>query len=175
MTLKISYMGGKQAGMIGLLTILSKKHQVVAVTSYSTDFSEVSAKFSIPTYVTIKDKEFIKKSSQSDIIFCVHGREKVSQELINLTKYKIAVNVHPYLYKYKGTNPINRALNDNCYKASVGSHYMTDEYDKGNIIEEQFIDIKNATNAIEVYNQLYCLYSIVISDTLDKIYGQLNN
>lgn len=175
MTLKISYMGGKQAGMIGLLTALSKKHEISVIASYSTELSNTSSKFCIPTYTTIKDPTFIKKSSQSDIILCVHGREKVPQTLINLTKYKLAVNVHPYLYKYKGINPIGRAIHDKCYRASVGAHYMTDKYDEGKVIDEQFIDIIPTTNPIEVYNQLYYLYEIVVSNTLDIISHESSN
>lgn len=169
MVFKISYIGGKQAGIIGLLTTLASRNDIISVTSYSIEVTELSNKFQIPTFATIKNNGFKDKVRESDFLFCVHGREKVPQDIINLTKQKIAINIHPYLYKYKGIDPVNRALKDKCYLASVGSHYMTNNYDEGEVIDEQFIDVTGSNTPIEVYNKLYPLYSMVILNTLNKL------
>ncbi len=58
MTLKISYMGGKQAGIIGLLTLLSKKHNILSVASSCSNVLQLSGSLSIPTFLTIKNKEY---------------------------------------------------------------------------------------------------------------------
>lgn len=168
MTIKISYMGGKQTGIIGLLSLLADKHTVLSVASYCDDMTSISTLFNIPTFNTIKDKEYKKHVSESDLLVCVHGREKVPTEYINMTKYG-AINVHPYLYKYKGIDPVNKAIKDNCFHASVGCHYMTEEYDKGEVILEKFMDVTPTTSAIEIYNELYPLYSLVLLESLDII------
>lgn len=166
MTLNISYIGGKQAGIIGLLTLLSKKHKVLSVASQCSDLSSISIKLSIPTFTTIKNPQYKEYILKSDVLVCVHGREKVPSDYISSTKYG-AINLHPYLYKYKGIDPINRAIKDNNFHASVGCHYMTDKYDEGKVILEKFIDVTPKTSAIEIYNQLYPYYSTVLLESLD--------
>ena len=52
-------MGGKQAGIIGLLSVLSKGHKILAAVSYSKEFTSVLECFNIPIYSSIKDKDFL--------------------------------------------------------------------------------------------------------------------
>ena len=161
-------MGGKQAGILGLLTLLSKKHNILSVASSCPDTISISNSLTIPTFTTIKDNKYRKHVSESDFIVCVHGREKVPLSYINMTKHG-AINLHPYLYKYKGIDPINKAIKDNCFHASVGCHYMTENYDEGKVILEKFINVTPTTSAIEIYNELYPLYVHVLSESLDII------
>jgi methionyl-tRNA formyltransferase len=81
------------------------------------------------------------------------------------------VNVHPYLYAYKGASPVKRAVADKNLKASVGVHWMTSQVDQGEVIVERFVNLASAESETEVYNQLYPQYALVIAEALERIGG----
>ncbi len=166
--LKICFMGGKQAGIVGALTALSQGHEIVSAVSYSSNLTNILDSFGIPVYRSIKDRRFVKNLSKADIILSVHGREFVKQNLLALTRLG-GINVHPYLYKYKGAKPVERAFREQVFKASVGAHFMEDGIDMGKVLTEDFVDVSEANSQQEIYNLLYPCYSIVILKTLDKI------
>ena len=161
-------MGGKQAGIVGALTVLSQGHKVISAISYSSALTDILGSLNIPVYESIKDKRFVKDLSRADIILSVHGREFVKQNLLELTKLG-GINVHPYLYKYKGAKPVERAFREQVFKASVGAHIMEDGIDMGKVLTEEFVDVSEANSPEEIYNLLYPYYSIVIFKALDKI------
>lgn len=165
--LKICFMGGKQAGIIGMLTILARGYKIIAAVSYSDDLTNILNIFGIPLYKSINDKGFIRVLGESDVLLSVHGREIVKREL-RLPKYG-AINIHPYLYKYKGPNPVEKALRDGQFKASVGAHLMEEHIDRGKILVEEFIDVSGSNSVEEIYNRLYPYYAIVALKALDMI------
>jgi len=69
--MNIVMMLGKQAGMIGLLTVLAKKHNVVGVVCYDDMTTSVSNDFHIPVFKSIKDKEFGHAVTNSQILLSV--------------------------------------------------------------------------------------------------------
>lgn len=166
--MKICFIGGQNAGIIGLLTILSRKHNILSSISYSKELTRILKLFSIPVYKTIKNKKFIENLKKSDLLISVHGKEIVSSKLLKLPKYG-GINVHPYLYKYKGADPVGRALEKEDFNGSVGLHIMTEEVDKGKVLYEEFVDISNSITVEEGYNKLYPYYSIVILKFLKKL------
>lgn len=108
------------------------------------------------------------KVEDSDILLCVHGRKIISKEIFE--KPKIAsINIHPYLYTYKGSDPVGRAIIDANWHASVGCHYISEIVDGGEVIREIFADVLPSNNRCEIYSQLYPLYSRVIAESLDII------
>ena len=149
-------MGGSNAGMIGFLTLLSSGCKVVSAVSYSANLSNLLTQFNIPTYDSIEDRKFLKRA---DLLLSVHGREIVKFDMPK-------INVHPYLYKYKGAFPLKRALRDRNFFASVGSHYMTNKVDDGEVITEHFQKVKPCNSEEEIYNQIYHLYIDVILETI---------
>ncbi|MEA3347020.1 MAG: formyltransferase family protein, partial [Candidatus Auribacterota bacterium] len=151
--LKICFMGGRQAGLVGALTVLSKGCEILSAVSYSDELTGILEFFGIPVYKSIKDENFVKFASNSDLLLSVHGREIVKQNLLDLPKLG-AVNVHPYLYKYKGTNPVGRALADKEFKASVGAHFMTQKVDEGKVLFEEFLDVAGSDSVEEIYNKM---------------------
>ncbi len=165
---KITYMGGNQAGIIGALTALSLGNDITAAVSYSNDLTYILHLLNIKTYDSIKNKQFIDKVKRSDMLLSVHGREIVKPDLLNASKLG-AINIHPYLYKYKGANPVERALKDKEFKASVGAHIMVENVDEGEVLVEEFIDVYPSKNVEEVYNKLYPYYSIVILKAISAI------
>ena len=72
-----------------------------------------------------------------------------------------AINVHPCLFKYKGLHPVRRLLEDGGTRASVGVHRMAEKVDEGEVLIEEFIDIRGKKSVDEVYNALYPLYSLI--------------
>ncbi|MFC1631092.1 formyltransferase family protein [Candidatus Omnitrophota bacterium] len=166
--LNICFMGAKQAGIIGALTILAKGNQISAAVSYSADLTGVLDSLGVPVYKSIADQGFVQKLRHSDVFFSVHGREIVPAEFLRLPKYG-AVNVHPYLYKYKGADPIQRALKDQEFKGSVGAHLMQQGLDQGEILTEEFVDVTGSQSVADIYQRLYPFYSTTILKALDII------
>jgi len=166
--LNICFMGGKQAGIVGALTILAAGNNITSAVSYSDDLTDILSSLGISTCKSIKDNEFMKKLKGSDLLVSVHGKEIVSPDLLSLPSLG-AINVHPYLYKYKGADPIKRALEDNEFQASVGVHYMSEQVDEGKVIVENFLDIFGSSSVEEVYNKLYPYYSKSILEALEII------
>ncbi len=152
--MRIIFIGGQNAGIIGLLTILSLGHKVICAVGYDDNINYILNLFKIPQWSSIKYKSFISLMSETDILLCIHGREIIPKEYLLFPKWG-CYNVHPYLYKYKGSDPIGRAIKDNNCKASVGMHEMTKEIDSGKVICEMFEDVVLSNH---VYNQLYPLY-----------------
>ena len=171
-SLKICIMGGRQPAVIGLLTALAKGNDIIAAVSYSDELKTILDYFDIPAYKTIRDKNFVKSLSNADLLLSVHGREIVKQDLLELPRFK-PVNIHPFLYKYKGANPVGRALRDGETKASVGAHIMQERVDEGPVLVEEFVDISGANSILEIYNRLYPHYALVISKALDIISDKL--
>ena len=168
MTINACFMGGKQAGVVGLLTVLAKKVNVLAIVTYDDSLSMISEEFKIPKFESINDKEFIRRLRKSDLLICVHGKEIIPKALIESPKIG-SINVHPCLYKYKGSNPIERLLKDGEKRASVGVHWITERVDSGKVICEHFVDINECKTVEEVYNILYPFYALVLSKAIDEI------
>lgn len=166
--LKIVFMGGSQAGIIGALTVLAGGNEISAAVGYSDELRNILKFLHIPVYKSIKEEGFIKKLKRSNLLLSVHGREVVEPALLNLPKLR-AVNIHPYLYKYKGADPVGRALKDKEFHASVGAHLMEEKVDEGRVLVEEFIDANGARSRAEIYNQLYPLYAKMILKVLDMV------
>jgi methionyl-tRNA formyltransferase len=153
-------MGGQQAGCIGLLSLLAVDCDVISVVAYDNKVKMLAEEFKIPTFSSIYEEQFLDSVKEADLLFSVHGKQIVPKTILNIPFLR-CVNVHPCLYKYKGANPIQRMLDDNNSKASVGIHYMVENIDAGELIIEEFINITGKT-VIEVYNELYPYYSKTI-------------
>jgi len=168
MSMKACLMAGKQAGVIGILTILAKKIDVIAIVPYDNNVANISKELNIPIFKSINDKEFKKKLVKSDLLISIHGREIVTKDILTMPKIG-CINVHPCLYKYKGKEPIKQLLKDKNSKASVGIHYMTENIDEGKVIIEEFVDVEGLTNVESIYNALYPYYSLAILKSIDNI------
>lgn len=94
-------------------------------------------------------------TERESVIVSVHGREIVTSAWLDAYE---CYNIHPYLYCYKGADPIGRAMKDGNRHASVGLHKMTKEVDRGEVLFEVFTELKNLNSYNSVYNQLYPLY-----------------
>lgn len=101
----------------------------------------------------------------ADLILCVHGREWIPKVVRD--KF-LCINVHPFVNKYKGADPVGKALKDKETRCMVASHEMTDKLDEGKIIYSRTIDVKGKTRKA-VYKELYPVYFEVVFETLEII------
>lgn len=159
--LKIAFMGGNQAGIIGALSVLSSGHIITAAVSYSRDLKRILKFLGLPCYASIKSRGFQRSLKGSDLLLSVHGREIVRGEILEMPRMA-AVNIHPYLYCYKGAHPVGRALKERNFRASVGVHLMTSKIDEGKVLREEFMNVEPAASEEEIYNKLYPLYGNVV-------------
>ena len=131
--LNVFFIGARQAGCMGLLTLIADGYNIIGVVPYDESVKRIAEEFLINTFKSIKDDVAIERVKKSDIIVSVHGREVVSTKILEMVPLG-GINVHPCLYKYKGADPINRMLSDGETHASVGVHFMTDKVDDGPVI-----------------------------------------
>ena len=99
---------------------------------------------------TLRLKDLVER----DKLLSVHGREIVPDSILEKLD---CFNIHPYLYCYKGSKPIKRAIDSGNRFASVGLHRMTREIDQGEVICEYFTKV-DLDSEERVYEQLYPLY-----------------
>lgn len=167
--MKIIFYGGKQAGMVALLTLLVQKQEIVCVVPVDDIVAGIAGclKLNIKKVDDINDSNFVDylRKLEPDLFFCCHGRQIIKKPLLKLAQ---SINLHPCLYKYKGKDPIIRLLADQEKKASVGAHFMVEKVDDGPALVEEFIETNGKTPA-EVYNDLYPLYALVTKKVLERL------
>lgn len=162
--MKILYLGGETAGMIGLLTLLAKGHRPDVI-AYSSDL------FPLLSSVRCWGQRIAEVEPIGyDVLISVHGREIVPADFLKELSLG-GINLHPCLSFFKGARPIKRALEAGETRFSVGAHKMTEVVDGGEVLVEKFIEIPGASayNEAEIYQRLYPLYVEVLSEVLEKI------
>lgn len=164
--MNVCMMLGKNAGLIGFLTVRSMGYNIEAVVGYDDVIKKLCDVFNVCFFSSIRDSKFKKIVSKTDMLISVHGREIVPEKILNSI---MCINVHPCLYKYKGGDPIGRLLEMGDTKASVGCHIMTEKIDSGKVLEEIFIDVGDCDSVIEIYNKLYPYYSFVLRRVLQML------
>lgn len=167
------FLGGKQAGMIGLLTTIVAGCDVLAVVPAAEKVKGLAERLALPVYHSVKQKEIAVLLPDTDLLISVHSREIIPMEILNATRIG-GINVHPCLFEYKGRDPIERFVRDGKTRASVGVHRMIKEVDCGETLAEIFVDIDRGTinTVAEVYNILYPLYCYVLFDVLKRLQNE---
>lgn len=165
--MNILFLGGKQAGCVGLLTVLALGHKVKIAVGYDPKFDTLARELGITVFNNIHDANY--DMFGLDLIVSVHARQKVPDTLLKRAKHG-GINVHPCLSKYSGesTSPITRLLQNKDHAASVGVHYMTSTIDGGPVIVEIPVAVMGKTEN-EIYNELYPFYSIALIEALETI------
>lgn len=171
--MNIIFMGGKQAGCLGLLTVLALNNRVLCIIAYDEILGNLADELKILRFKKIRDVPSFYWP-KSDLLVSVHGREIVSKDIFGTPKLG-AINTHPCLWKYKGKDPIGRLIDDRMVNltennmASVGIHRMTDKLDEGEVLVEEFVDVTGCETREEIYNALYPYYSIALIKAMRKI------
>lgn len=170
MITKTFFLGGKQAGCVGMLTLLAAGYKISGLVAYDSTAEKLAEALVLPTFPSIYYPEVSEILSSCDLIVSVHAREIVPGRLLELPRLG-GVNAHPCLYAYKGADPVNRFLQDGNKLASVGVHRMTEVVDEGEVLAEEFVDVSGAQSVDAVYNVLYPYYSLALL----KAIGTLEN
>jgi len=167
--MKIIFYGGKQAGMISLLTLKALGHDISCVIAVDeivkSTAEELGLNARTPEDINAEDFVDYLRGLGAGLFVCCHGRQILRQGILSCFR---AINIHPCLYKYKGANPIDKLLSAGETRASVGAHWMTEKVDSGEVIAENFYEIKSKT-IDGVYNELYVLYVLTLAQALVKI------
>ena len=166
--LSIVYLGTRQAGCIGLLTLQASGCRVRGVVAYDEQVRVVAEALGIRVLRSIRGADFEELIRDSDLLVCVHGREIVPAQLLSLPRYG-GINVHPCLSSYPGAHPVERFVRDGNSRASVGVHRMTERVDQGEMLVEEFINVTGKCTAEEVYNVLYPWYAVALLKALERI------
>lgn len=161
----IAFMGGNQAGMIGLLTIKALGHKISYVISSDNNLLSLAKELGLTTFRSVRE---INSWGSTDLLLSVHGREKVPASVLDQLPYG-GINLHPCLFAFKGRSPVERLVETNIDTASVGAHVMTENYDEGEVLYEPRIDTRGDRDPISIYNMLYWLYPKVIIRVLGDI------
>jgi len=172
--MKIIFYGGRQAGISVMLALLAMGHKILCVVPVDEPVASVAAAFGLDVRKpkNINDPEFVAhaKSLGADLFVCCHGRQIIKKELLESFP---CMNFHPCLYQYKGADPIGRMLADRNTKASVAAHWMVEAVDAGDVIVENFQEVKGTT-PLEVYNELYPLYIKTAIDAMAIVAKEKN-
>lgn len=166
--LRVVYLGGKQAGCIGLLTLFGADCEVLGVVGYDEHVRRLTQVLQLPLFSSVREQKLQTCLREADLMVCVHGRERVPKTLLDLPRLG-GINVHPCLYSYKGASPIERLLKDNNPRASVGVHKMEEEVDRGEVLTEEFVNVSEQRSVVGVYNALYPFYATTLLRVIEQM------
>ena len=107
--------------------------------------------------------------SRPDIILSVNYLFLIEEDLISYpTKY--AINVHGSLLpKYRGRTPHVWAIINNEKQTGITAHLITKECDKGNIIAQKIIEIKDNDTGGSVLKKYNESYPALIDEVIVKV------
>lgn len=159
--MKVVFYGNKQAGMIGLLTVLALGHRVIEVWQDYDNLPQLPG-------VIYKTIEGSFPGTEGDLLLCVHGRRIIPDSVLRQFKHG-GINLHPFLDKYPGADPVGKALLNKETTASVYAHQMTAAVDCGEVIASYKTDMPQNASAGDVYNKLYPLYVETIVKVFDSL------
>lgn len=158
--MNIIFMGQKQVGCVGLLTVMALGHIVEVVVAYDDILIGLAQTLGLPIKETIKGCDLAGKK----LLVSVHGREIVPKELLELP-YWGGINIHPF--PLAGANPIGKLIEQGGDTVYLRAHRMEEKVDSGQTLAERVIDIKGLKTPQEVYNKLYPSYAEVLIEGIE--------
>ena len=171
--MNIVFYGNRQAGMVGLLTTMALGHHIVEVWEDEGYGIPGIDQLPLRRKVIRSKSDLAVPEEEVDLLLCVHGRRIVPEDV--LIRFRLGgINLHPFLDKYPGANPIERAISAGEKEATVHAHRMTSEVDKGEIVAHATASISTKSerltlDSVHVYNELYPLYAEVTAIVLKKL------
>ena len=145
---KIIFYGNRQAGEVALAALTNENYNIVEI--WHDGYSQGQ----------VLDDNY--SFTDADILVCVHGRKIIPEDVLN--KFRYAINLHPFLDKYPGADPVGRAIESGESIASVFAHKMTGEVDSGEVLAARYTDMPENPTVDSVYEALYPLYAEVVME-----------
>ena len=158
----VAFVGAKQAGCVGLLTVLACGLHVSVVVAHDPILDNLARRLGLKVEASVHAID----ASEITLLVNVHGREFIPSHL-----QANAINVHPCLSQFPGADPIGRLLASRGAwrqntRASVGVHRMTSVIDHGEILAETWVDVHGLNTREEIYNRLYPVYATTLIEAL---------
>jgi methionyl-tRNA formyltransferase len=138
--------------------------------------STLAAKLNIPFFIhpdpaSFNYSAFVKKiQTLNPYLIIVNSYSMLlSKEILSIPKYG-AVNIHGALLpQYRGANPIQWALINNERESGVTMHYMTKNFDQGDIIAQKRVPIDIQDTWIDIRNKIEIATEEMLSEEMPKI------
>lgn len=171
--MRVIFYGNRQAGMVGLLTVMAIGCEIAEVWEDEGYGIPGINSFELRRVIIKKDgrlPDVTNDNGKLDLFLCVHGRKIVPNRVLDKFK-KGGINLHPFLDKYPGPNPVQRAILSREPVATVYAHKMTDKTDCGQIFASASTELQGILefdhlSVADVYNVLYPLYVEVVAKVL---------
>lgn len=170
-------------GIIGpyiLLHLCNTEHKVEMVVmpadhpqAMNSDIPAIASQYEIPVMTEsaeVSDNLLTKiKDICPHVILVATYDKKIPAQLRDLAS-KAAINIHPsYLPKYRGACPEFWVLRNGETETGVSIHHLSDEFDGGNIIKQERIEIKPNDTVGSLSYSLAACAGRVLNDVLDAL------
>ncbi|MDW8107248.1 MAG: formyltransferase family protein [Armatimonadota bacterium] len=94
--------------------------------------------------------------------------QRIRKRLLSLPSHGF-INIHSSLLpRYAGLAPYFWVLAENCVETGVTVHYMTEQFDEGNILAQCVLEIPERVSAFELFRQLAMLGQDVLIEAVEK-------
>lgn len=104
-----------------------------------------------------------------DFIFSFYYRQVLSTQVLNLARFG-ALNMHGSLLpKYRGRAPVNWAVIRGETRTGATLHYMTEEPDAGDIVDQEAVPILPDDTAFDVFRKVTVSAEIVLWRSLPRL------
>ena len=170
--MKVVFFGSKDRGVLCLEELLKQNWvEVEAVITYEendpnkywkSNFMEYALKRGLKVY-------YIPRKINADVyILCAYNR-KLPKEIIATPK-KGTINLHAgKLPEYRGASVMNWAITNGETKGACTIHYVTEEIDAGDILAEEFYEIKYEDTIEDVRKKVNSIFPKLLISVLEQI------
>lgn len=155
--MKIVLATRRNVGMIALSWYVAKGYDVKVITD------DVNVKWL--AYTLGQKFTTLETMGEFDFFASVHWHKIIPKEYLDSRFF----NVHPVLFKYRGTNPIKKYIANQDTEASVESHYMTEIPDDGKIISQEFFETPICETYSDFYNVAFPHYYKILEKTMEVL------
>jgi folate-dependent phosphoribosylglycinamide formyltransferase PurN len=166
---------GKQTALPYLIYKLSSIYsfKIAQIYSKSSLFTvkKQAAQLKISTYEYCKVNspevfQLIKKM-QPDILISVSCPQMIGKKILNIARIN-SINIHSsFLPQYAGLAPYFWVLSKGETETAISVHYMTSEFDKGNILAQHKISIQKNESAFGLFLRLAKEGSIALTEAIE--------
>lgn len=177
--MKIIFFGIPDLGLMCLNELLTRKKNIVAIVSpikkhpsYEL-ISGIAAYHNIPVITfnkTPNEPDFIEsfKKFNPDIAVVCAFDHKIPQKLLDIPSHGF-INCHPsYLPHYRGGNPYFHVIANGEKKTGVTIHYMDKNFDTGDIIAQEEVDIMSDETFGTLFGKLNEKSALMTANVVDK-------
>lgn len=183
-SLKIVFMGTPEFASESLRRLHSEGYNIVAVVTtpdkpagrgqkmHKSDVKLTAEELGLPILQPekLRDEAFLSelRALQPDlgIVIAFRMLPEVVWSMPRLGTFNLHASLLP---EYRGAAPINWAIINGEKRTGVTTFLLNHEIDKGNIIEQQAVDILNEDNIGSLYDKLMHIGSGLVVQTVDKI------